>query len=208
MARTLKDQTLSLAGVFQAAALVQTTARFGNADMEALESSLHSVLLIDADSVDQIFGGVAGVRTGLQVLIERLGVSAKSRDLEVTRYVIAMMALERKFVRDSEMTNRVQNGLARIAAKPESGSVRDGALVGDLAELYQETLSTLQPRIMVHGEPTLLADPGIASQIRALLLAGIRAVVLWRQCGGGRMQLLFSRKRILEQAKQLLNTTD
>jgi high frequency lysogenization protein len=65
----------------------------------------------------------------------------------------------------------------------------------------------LTPRIMVRGEPRLLADPSIASQIRALLLAGLRATVLWRQCGGTRLQLLWSRRPILEQARLLLQTT-
>lgn len=206
MAHTLTDRTLSLAGVFQAATLVQTSARFGNADIAALAASLNSVLFVDADDVAQVFNGPAGVSTGLHALTERLGSSTKSRDLEVTRYVIAMMHLERKFVRDPRMAERVRRGIADIKANPQSASVRGGTLVSDLAQLYQDTLSNLTPRIIVHGEPTLLANPAIASQARALLFAGIRAVVLWRQCGGGRLQLLFTRKQIVNEAKRLLNT--
>lgn len=205
MAHTLKDRTLSLAGVFQTATLVQTTARFGNADAAALEASLQSVLFIDADNVAQIFDGIAGLSTGLRALTERLGSSAKTRDLEVTRYVIAMMHLERKLMRDSGMIKRVRDGITRITARPESASVRDSIFVRELAALYQETISNLTPRIIVHGEPVLLADPRIASQVRALLFAGIRSVVLWRQCGGGRLQLLFTRKQILGEAHRLLS---
>jgi high frequency lysogenization protein len=36
------------------------------------------------------------------------------------------------------------------------------------------------------------------------LLAGIRSAVLWRQLGGTRFQLLFSRKRIVSDAEELL----
>jgi high frequency lysogenization protein len=57
---------------------------------------------------------------------------------------------------------------------------------------------------MVQGEPTYLADKARANQIRALLLAGIRAAVLWRQLGGRRWQLFISRRKILETAQQLL----
>ncbi|MEH6454630.1 MAG: DUF489 family protein, partial [Psychromonas sp.] len=41
-------------------------------------------------------------------------------------------------------------------------------------------------------------------KIRALLLAGVRAAVLWRQIGGKRRQLIFSRKAMLHQTKQNL----
>jgi len=37
-----------------------------------------------------------------------------------------------------------------------------------------------------------------------LLLAGIRATLLWRQCGGSRWKLLFFRKKIQDEAKFLL----
>ncbi|PMC26181.1 lysogenization regulator HflD, partial [Klebsiella aerogenes] len=35
-------------------------------------------------------------------------------------------------------------------------------------------------------------------------LAGIRSAVLWHQVGGGRLQLMFSRNRLVNQAKQIL----
>lgn len=42
------------------------------------------------------------------------------------------------------------------------------------------------------------------AKVRATLLAGIRAAVLWHQVGGGRLQLMFSRNRLTTQAKQIL----
>ena len=77
-------------------------------------------------------------------------------------------------------------------------------MVACLAETYSETVSTLSPRIMVTGEPNLLNRPEIANRIRALLLAGMRAAVLWHQCGGGRLKLLFQARKTVEQARQLL----
>ncbi|MGL4984757.1 MAG: DUF489 family protein [Plesiomonas sp.] len=35
-------------------------------------------------------------------------------------------------------------------------------------------------------------------------MAGIRAAVLWRQVGGSRLQLVFSRGKLAEQAKRML----
>ncbi len=41
-------------------------------------------------------------------------------------------------------------------------------------------------------------------KIRALLLAGIRSSVLWRQMGGSRLQFIFSRQKIKKTAEKLL----
>jgi high frequency lysogenization protein len=43
-----------------------------------------------------------------------------------------------------------------------------------------------------------------AAKIRALLLAGIRAALLWRQAGGDRWKLIFSRSAMQKEAQQLL----
>ncbi|MEE7539638.1 DUF489 family protein [Enterobacter kobei] len=58
------------------------------------------------------------------------------------------------------------------------------------------------------GLETLLgvlnASSQVQAKVRASLLAGIRAAVLWHQVGGGRLQLMFSRNRLTTQAKQIL----
>ena len=45
------------------------------------------------------------------------------------------------------------------------------------------------------------------NKIRALLLAGIRSAVLWRQLGGHRWQLFLMRHSMIESSKQWLKTT-
>jgi len=42
-------------------------------------------------------------------------------------------------------------------------------------------------------------------RIRALLLAGIRSIILWRQMGGTRLQLVFSQQELKQAADELLN---
>ena len=77
-------------------------------------------------------------------------------------------------------------------------------ILAGMAGLYTDTISTLQPRIMVQGEPLHLQNPENANRVRALLLAGIRSSMLWRQCGGHRFQVIFSRGRQLALAEGLL----
>ena len=46
---------------------------------------------------------------------------------------------------------------------------------------------------MVQGNPHYLGQPGVVSEIRALLLAAVRSAMLWRQLGGNQWQFLFAR---------------
>ena len=60
---------------------------------------------------------------------------------------------------------------------------------------------------MVQGEQNFLTNGDTTSKIRTLLFAGIRAAVLWRQLGGSRLKLFFSRKKFLQTVALLIEQT-
>ena len=66
------DRTLAFAGILQALQLVQRTAYGKPYDVDALQSSLHSILQLDADTVQDVYGGISGVKNGLQLLQTQL----------------------------------------------------------------------------------------------------------------------------------------
>lgn len=210
MARSLRNQVLALAGIFQSACLVQQLARAGRTDNEALHASIQSVLALDAPDVDAVYGSVSGVRLGLELLNTKLGGKSGPSDMEMARYVVAMMQLEAALRRRPAMLENLRKGIdtARTQMKFfENESPAEGThplLMEKLAQIYSQTISTLRPRIMVSGEHGHLANPAIAAKVRAALLAGIRSAVLWRQLGGRRWQLLFSRGKIAHLAGELL----
>lgn len=207
MAHGIADRTIALAGLFQAAAQVQHTARHGRESTPAANAAIHSLLMIDAPNVAEVYGGLAQLRPGLQVLQKQLGAKRDgTRDAEVARYAVSVLFLERKLHRDPAMQARLRVGIE--AAHTQAAyfdSETHTNVIARLGDLYQQTISTLSPRIMVNGEPTILADADNAALIRALLLAGIRSAVLWRQCGGSRWQLLLRRRALVETAIDLLN---
>jgi high frequency lysogenization protein len=57
---------------------------------------------------------------------------------------------------------------------------------------------------MVQGDPQYLQVGDNAARIRVLLLAGIRACVLWRQAGGNRWRLILNRQALLNEASRQL----
>lgn len=206
MPHTVADRTLALAALFQSALLVQQIARRGQAPDSDIETSLGSLFHLDADTTLGIFGEARALTTGLRALQARLVLGGSPEDLQVTRYVVALLHLERKLARQPTMRDTLRIGIERIRNQLNYFPVTHANVVAALAELYQATISTLQPRIMVQGDPAYLADTRRAQLIRALLLAGIRAAVLWRQLGGSRWQLLIGRRRIVDSARTLLQS--
>ncbi len=221
MSDPLHDRTLALAGLFQAARLAQTLAREGRADERAFAASLKSLFSFDAGSVAEVYGGAAGVLLGLQLIGEKLNNRGQPLDFELARYAISMIQLEARLRRLPSMQETIRTGLKTIAEQMrffESASA-PGSPVGDgeepghevhpklaekIGELYQQTLSTLTPRIMVSGENDHLANPLVASRVRAALFAGVRSAYLWQQKGGRRWQLLLFRRRIAQAAADLI----
>lgn len=204
MPKHINDITIALAGIYQAAHLVQRIAHRGHEISPAVRASIHSLFKLDAADTADVFGGLTGVATGLSVLAEQFGASGRhQRDLELTRYVISLIALERKLSRDRLQLKELRSGIEAAAVQADYFSETHANVLARLADIYRNTISTLTPRIMVSGESAILSNPDNASLIRTLLLAGIRATVLWRQCGGNRMALVLRRNTILQACNRL-----
>jgi high frequency lysogenization protein len=209
----LQDRTLALAGIFQAARLVQQFSREGRADPAPFGASLRSVLLIDAASVAEVYGGAPGVALGLALVRDKLGGETTAQDIEMAKYVVSMVQLEAALARRADATQAIQTGIRSIGSQMEffqaqAGKDTQARLTEKLADLYTRTLSTLNPRIIVTGEQGHLANARIASSVRAALFAGIRSAVLWRQLGGARWHLLVYRGKLAAEATRLLGETN
>lgn len=198
-----EGSTLALAGMFQAADLVRQVAQQGLLDQAPFEASIQSVLKIDAESVEDVYGGISKMKTGLQVVCKQLGASTQ-RNMEIMHYVLGMVFLERKLIKQENMLVRIRDGIETAQAQAEMFAVTHPNIIAHLAQLYTQTLSTFNYRIKVNGERRFLENQHNADKIRALLLAGIRSAVLWHQNGGRRWQFLFSRGKIVQTAQQLL----
>ena len=200
---TIEQQAVALAGVAQAARLVDQLSKTGSYPIEFLEPSIHSLFEFDADSVVDVYGGLPGVRLGLQNLSSLLANRQEDENRDVVRYVFSMLYLERKFSADSGMMSVVHSRLQHASFNAEhfAGHVND--ICHSISGIYQDTLSKLRFRIKVTGSAQHLQDSQNADIVRALLLAGIRAAYLWRQLGGRRYKLLLQRKRLLSASQNL-----
>lgn len=204
MARSIEDQTLALAGIVQACLLVRELAHHGQAPANAQATGLASVFRIDASDVPAVYGGVRQVGEGLRHLRKQLAGQAGNQDIEVTRHALTLIQLAGQLLRLPDMLQQLGQGLQALDAKQRELGPDSPEVIEGLAGLYQRTISTLSPKVIVNGNPQQLNRPEVAQRIRAALVAGIRSAVLWHQCGGSRLSLIFRRKRFLEAADSLL----
>jgi high frequency lysogenization protein len=227
MPYTNTDRTIALAGLYQATRLVQQIANTGNIDEQDFTTSINSIFKVDVEQATDAYDDAtqphssqySNLHTGLRTLIEQLGgakattMNNRGKNLNITKYAIGIMILERKLRKTPGMLQYIADGIKRVRDQQQhfansredtKEKIHDSVVAG-LANIYSETISTLRPRIMVQGEHVYIANPTQANRIRALLLAAIRAAVLWRQCAGTRWQLLLKRRQVLDEAQRLLN---
>ena len=198
----MQERVLALAGLAQALKQVRRIAETGQADAAVLATALGSVLRIDAPSVEAVYGGAESVRPGLRLLHGYF--NNLPDDEQLPKLALAVMQLERRFVNDRDMVQRVQRGIAAAAAEAERSGPTHPEVLAGLGALYADTVSNLRPRVMVQGNPHYLGQADIVSEIRAVLLAALRSAVLWRQMGGSYLDFLLRRRQLLEAVESVL----
>lgn len=200
-----QERLLALAGVFECAALVDRLARTGQIQEGPLACMLASLLVRDPQNTLEVYGGDhLNLRDGLRALAGALERNPGSLPRETLRYAVALLALQRQLDKRGDMLEVIGKRLPQIDSQAQLFGIAHDNVVSACAALYQDTLSTFRQRIQVHGEMRYLQDTRNAEKIRALLLAGIRSAMLWRQLGGRRWQLLFSRRKLLDDLYPLL----
>lgn len=197
------DRVIALAGIYQAVHCVLQIARKGTTDTASMEPCIHSLFQIDAENVDAVFGEPGAVATGARLIVSSV-TGIPERNLELTRHVVLLMRLERTLSGRPDLLTRIGEGIDAASSKREHFALLHPNLLAHFADLYSETLSQLEPRIVIRGESSHLRNPDNQNRIRALLLAGVRAARLWRQVGGSRWQILFGNRRLLEDARGYL----
>jgi len=193
---------MAFAGILQAIAQVQHIARHGNTDRDSLAASLNTVLVTNPDTTSDVYADKVALNKGYQLIINQLG-DAKDKDVEVTRYLVGILALERKLARGNAMSI-LSERINQIHRQLHHFEITDEQVIANFAGIYSDIISTLGPKIQISGNPEYLKQSQVQEKIRALLLSAMRSAVLWRQLGGKRRHLVFARKTIVDTAKKSL----
>ena len=196
----LQEQLTALAGIFQAASLVDKLAHTGQVSDAALAYMLQTLLVRNAETTLDVYGGDdLCLREGYKMLHSVLARDTENLPREGLRYVVSMLSLERQFARRDDLLDIVSQRLPRIEQQVELYGITSDTIASSFGALYQDTISTFKQRIQVHGEMRFLQQEATAAKVRALLFAGIRSARLWRQVGGSRWHLLTKRGAMLKE---------
>ncbi|WP_417707364.1 high frequency lysogenization protein HflD [Pseudomonas sp.] len=200
----IQEQLVALGAVFEAASLADKIARTGQVSEASMGCMLGSLLVRDPKSTLDVYGGDdLNLRDGYRALISSLERNPSALQREPLRYALAMIGLERQLDKRGDMMQVMGSRLDQIQQQVEHFGLVHDNVIAACGGLYQDTISTFRQRIQVHGDMRFLQQPNNAAKIRALLLAGIRSARLWRQLGGHRWQLVFSRSKLLKELYEL-----
>lgn len=203
--RKWNNIVISMAGIFQAASLVEQLAKTGRVPSPPLETAIASLFDMNPDSVLSVYGNnTANLDRGLNSLVDAFGQRGQDKNPDTLRYVLSLLHLQKKLSQRQDMLGVIGKRLEQAGQQAEHFGQSHDNVIANLASIYSDTISTFRFRIQVTGDFTYLQQERIANQIRALLLAGIRSGVLWRQSGGSRLHLLTSRKAMARTAQEML----
>ncbi|MFQ5345572.1 MAG: high frequency lysogenization protein HflD [Mariprofundus sp.] len=203
----LSQRTIALAALTQAVYLVDCIARKGIMDSEDCKILLDSMFAeshADQQPVLQLYGSTSNLATGIRICNRLL----KGADLPQAKtlmiYSSGLLTLERRLAKNAPMRHKLAEGMQRIShQKQYFGDSMHANIIAAIADLYGETISTMKPRIIVHGKSEHLSQAANTQRVRALLMSGLRAAHLWHKHGGGHISLLLRRKALLHELELL-----
>ena len=213
-------ENIALAAVAQCAAVVDKLATRGYADPYQLAASINPLLVLDPDSFSDVYPNLIDLSYGFRTAQDIFSNDRAKTESAALRYTLGLLHIRGALERNGPMQERIRNTLSTIAPlsgaeasqlpitgaldpATEAEAEADKLIIKQLAELYQDTISTLSYRIQIQGKSEHLKNDDVANSIRAVLLSGIRSAVLWQQLGGRRWRLLIYRKRICDTATHI-----
>lgn len=205
MQKSWRNIALALAGLVQCGIQVEELAKTGYLKTDLFSTAVKSLLEQNPESADAVFGGVANLREGLDALLLLLENRRDPKHADALRYTMGAIHLQKRLSRRKDMLHVIGSRLEKVRQQVTHFDPAHDNVVGNIADIYIDTISKFPFRIQVTGEFSYLQQARVAAQIRALLLAGIRAATLWRQVGGTRWQLVTSRGKLRYAVVQLLD---
>ncbi|MDX8382548.1 MAG: DUF489 family protein [Ghiorsea sp.] len=191
-----KQRALALAAITQAAALVEAIAQEGKCERSAFEQSMDALLSPD-------YLGERSFSFGSSKACQLL----QGNEIPFAKHILAhsatLISIEKKLAKQSEALQHIAQGMDKIHKQIQyfDNPYHDNAIAA-IAHLYGESISQLNPRVIVRGKPEYLKQPRNTEQVRCLLFSGVRAAWVWRTNGGNALRLLLGRKGMVKQLSQ------
>lgn len=198
-----RDQVIALAGMFQSCQLVETLSKNGSVPADQFNVCIESLFQKSPENTEAVYGSISHLQLGVETMQELITLSSQAKKSDTLRYLVGIVYLSKKLRQNKKMLTLISDRLEQAERQAEHFSVSHANVIANLAQIYQDSLSTFRYRIQVNGYASYLQQENIAQRIRCLLFSGIRSAILWHQLGGRRRHLVLNRKDILNQVRKL-----
>ena len=178
-----------------------------DAEQTSMQDALKALLNQNSNNINELLPDPFTQRQAYQLFEKHLSVSGNDNNEQsiarVKTYTLQSLIIHKKFSQRPDMQTLVSDGLNQALRQAEHFGYDYPALLGNIAELYQNSFSKLSIRIQVRGQRERLSQPRNAERIRCYLFIAMRYLHLWRQLGGRGYHLVFKRKAILHSLNEL-----
>ena len=199
------NKTIALAGIHQALLEVQNIAWHDQFNGFEIDVCLMSLFQRNPDTYLDVYGSTNNIHSGLVALKQSFTSKHDKLALERARYMVNLMMLSKNIRDNKQLGQQIGTTLSLLDEAAEDMEQQRDYIIERLAQLYQNAISPLKPRLIIYGEPSHLQPEKSAAAIRALLLTALRGCLLWYQAGGNQMNLLLGKSKYLNAIEQMLN---
>lgn len=216
MANITYSETIALAALFQSAAHIQRIARFGAIDEQAIAPLMRALVITDPNYIEDIYAPKR-LLPGLNQLLSSLypKEATQPKNAELIKIAFNIISLESNLEKQELVLNQLDKEVDTLREDvlklhpnyedAPNNILLDYEVIKLYSKIYSSLISPNFPKLIIYGEQSYLSRTEFQEMIRALLLSGIRASMLWRQIGGKRYSLMFRYKEIIECARQIIS---
>ena len=199
---TIDRQLYSLAALYQSCNAISRIAWEGQYDEKEFLPLIKSILEVESDDPLKIYQKPNSLKSGFEFLKKQVIDDIFTRSSETRRYISSIKDLVKRINTSSIIDGQFRKRIDQLNEN-EHGKNTD-SIVLEIGQLYKETFSRLEPRIVISGDNQYLKQDLNAARIRTALMAAIRSVYLWKSCNGSDFKFFLFKKRYTSRIREII----
>ena len=201
---SIDKQLYSLAALYQSCNAISRIAWEGKYEEKEFLPLIKSILDVDSDDPLAIYQKPTSLKSGFEFLKKQVVDDIFTRSSETRRYISSIKDLVKRINTSSIIDEQFKKRIDRLNETEYEKNTDDTVL--EIGQLYKDTFSKLEPRIVISGDNQYLKEDLNAARIRTALMAAIRSVYLWKSCNGSNFKFFLFRKRYIKRIREIIET--
>ena len=199
---TIDQQLYSLAALYQSCNAISRIAWEGQYDEKEFLPLIKSILDVDSDDPLTIYQQPISLKSGFEFLKKQVVDDIFTRSSETRRYISSIKDLVKRINTSSIIDEQFRKRIDRINENEYEKNTDN--IVLEIGQLYKDTFSQLEPRIVISGDNQYLKQDLNAARIRTALMAAIRSVYLWKSCNGSDLKFFLFKKKYISRIREII----